>query len=388
VRRLGALLVAAEDELRRRGVIRVATPQPQTNGHSRSAAAGAIAGVRDLVTVIPSAVPRRVPTSLPRRLPSIPSREQLAAEVPMRLMTATGQLALTLRRLTGRDIVDLESMQDLVSFAYRLAAVRESHADGRYDVDDFGFDRELTESLLPLSRLVYRKYWRVKTTGIENVPRTGGALLVSNHSGVLPLDGAMIKTALFEEGVERHARALIAQFFFGLPALSWFLRRTGQTVGDPHDTHRLLTSGELVLVFPEGVRGTGKPFRERYRLRRFGRGGFVESAIRAGVPIIPISVVGSEEIYPMLFDVRPVARALGMPYFPVTPFWPLLGPLGLIPLPSRWRIQFHEPVRTDLLDPGQADDASQVMELADQVRAVTQAGLIQNLMDRRGVFRG
>jgi 1-acyl-sn-glycerol-3-phosphate acyltransferase len=381
-------LVAAEDELRRRGVIRLATPHAQTNGHSRSAAAGAIAGVRDLVTIIPSAVPRRVPTSLPRRLPSIPSRERLAAEVPMRLMTATGQLALTLRRLTGRDILDLESMQDLVSFAYRLAAVRESHADGRYDVDDFGFDRELTESFLPLSRLVYRKYWRVKTTGIENVPRAGGALLVSNHSGVLPLDGAMIKTALFEEGLERHARALIAQFFFGLPALSWFLRRTGQTVGDPHDTHRLLTSGELVLVFPEGVKGTGKPFSERYRLRRFGRGGFVESAIRAGVPIIPISVVGSEEIYPMLFDLTPVARLFGMPYFPITPTWPLLGPLGLIPLPSKWRIRFHAPIHTQDHPPEAAEDPSVVMAISDQVRDTIQAGLVSELMERRSVFRG
>lgn len=161
----------------------------------------------------------------------------------------------------------------------------------------------------PVFRLLDRRYWRVETSGIEHVPRVGAAPLVSNHAGVLPLDGAMIKTALFEEGVDRHARALIAGRFFSLPVLSWFLRRSGQTIGHPEDTVRLLGAGELVLVFPEGVKGTGKPFAERYQLRRFGRGGFVEVAIRAGAPIVPVSVVGSEEIYPMLADVRPLASS-------------------------------------------------------------------------------
>ena len=182
----------------------------------------------------------------------------------------------------------------------------------------------------------------------KTCPRAGAALLVANHAGVLPWDGTMIKTALFAEHPHpRHVRALVASLFMGMPMLSWFLRRTGQTVGHPDDTRRLLERDELVLVFPEGVRGTGKPFRDRYRLRRFGRGGFVATAIRAGRPIIPVSVMGSEEIYPMMGDLAPIARMFGLPYFPITPLWPWLGALGMIPLPSKWRIQFHQPIHVE-----------------------------------------
>jgi 1-acyl-sn-glycerol-3-phosphate acyltransferase len=181
-------------------------------------------------------------------------------------------------------------------------------------------------------------------------------------------------------------RALVASLFMGMPMLSWFLRRTGQTIGHPDDTRRLLERDQLVLVFPEGVRGTGKLYADRYRLRRFGRGGFVSTAIRAGAPIIPVSVVGSEEIYPMVGDVTPVARAFGLPYFPVTPFWPWLGPLGLIPLPSKWRIQFHPVVHTEGYPADAADDQNLVMSLSDRVRETIQQGIFDNLKLRRGVF--
>jgi len=329
-------------------------------------------------------------TKLPRpALPArIPSRESLQQELPAQLMGLVGQLAIWLRDTTGREVIDLESLNELMSFAYRAAELRAQHGRLNYRLDDFGFEPDYAELILPLAKLVFRKYWRVDTVGVQHVPRRGGALLVSNHAGVLPFDGAMIKTALFEHGVDRHARALIADWFFGLPVLSWFLRRTGQTLGNPRDTHRLLSSGELVLVFPEGVKGTGKLWSERYRLRRFGRGGFVEAAIRAGVPIIPISVVGSEELYPMLADIRPLAQLTGFPYFPLTPTWPWLGPLGLVPLPSKWRIEFHAPVRTDELPASAADDPSIVMQYADRVRDVIQEGLVANLMQRRNVFRG
>jgi 1-acyl-sn-glycerol-3-phosphate acyltransferase len=368
--RLVSLLGATEAELRRRS----ASPQspPPTNG--RRSPLSVLSG---LVQVLPR----------PDVASRLPSRANLQDELTMAAMTATGSVALRLRELTGRDVIDLESLQDIMGFFYRASAVRESHRRGLEPVDDFGFDQQWTEAMLPLARLVYRKYWRVDTVGVSNVPRRGGALLVSNHSGVLPLDGAMIKVALFEEGLERHARALIASWFFTLPVLNWFLRRSGQTLGHPDDSVRLLRDGQLVLVFPEGVRGTGKPFRDRYRLRRFGRGGFVGVAIRAGVPIVPVSVVGAEEIYPMLLDVQPVARLIGFPYFPITPTWPWLGPLGLIPLPSKWRIQFHPPVRTDELSVADADDPALVMRVADEVRETIQQGLITNLMERRSVFR-
>ena len=315
------------------------------------------------------------------------SLERLRAELPVAAMSATGALAVRLQEMTGRDVIDIETLQEVVSLGYRAAEVRSAHRGGRYEVDDFGFDPEFTNAVLPLFRLLYRRYWRVETTGIEVVPRTGGALLVSNHSGVLPFDGSMIEVAVHDH-TDRFARALIANWFGGLPMLSWFLRRTGQTLGHPDDSLRLLKRGELVLVFPEGVRGTGKPFSERYKLRRFGRGGFVQVALRSGVPIIPISVVGSEEIYPMIGDAGLVARLIGMPYFPLTPTWPWLGPLGLVPLPSKWRIHFHEMVRTDDVGAEAADDPAEVMRISDQVRDTIQAGLISGLAERRGIFRG
>jgi 1-acyl-sn-glycerol-3-phosphate acyltransferase len=221
-------------------------------------------------------------------------------------------LSTRLREATGREVIDMARVMEVIQFLYQQRELARRGAD--YAVDDFGFDAQWTESLLPLFNLMYRDYWRVETTGIENVPATGRALLVANHSGVLPWDGTMIKTAIFAEHPEpRHVRALVASLFMGMPVLSWFLRRTGQTVGHPDDTRRLLERDELVLVFPEGVKGTGKPFKDRYRLRRFGRGGFVATAIRTGAPIIPVSVVGSEEIYPMIADAAPVAKFFGLP---------------------------------------------------------------------------
>ncbi|GAC1618456.1 MAG: lysophospholipid acyltransferase family protein [Candidatus Dormibacteraceae bacterium] len=312
------------------------------------------------------------------------SVRRLQREAPARVIQAVVQLSATLRELTGREVIDIAAMMAVVQFLYRQAELA-----GRSDseVDEFGFDPEYAESFLPAFRWIYHHYWRIETTGIENVPATGRALLVANHAGVLPWDGAMIKTALFEEHpAPRHARALVANFLFDMPGMSWFLRRTGQTVGHPDDAHRLLERDELVLVFPEGVRGTGKGFSNRYHLRRFGRGGYIETAIRAKAPIIPVSVVGSEEIYPMVADLAPVARLLGLPYFPITPTFPLLGPLGLVPLPSKWRIQFHPPVRTDLNEPADALDQRLVMTLSDHVRETIQAGLVENLKRRKGAF--
>jgi len=310
---------------------------------------------------------------------------RLQRQAPLYALQGLGELSLRLRQMTGREVIDLNRIMELVQFIYKQQEL--ARRGPNYTVDEFGFDPEWTESFLPAFKLLYRDYWRVETTGVENVPAAGRALLVANHAGVLPWDGTMIKTALFADHPHpRHVRALVASLFMGMPMLSWFLRRTGQTVGHPDDTLRLLERDELVLVFPEGVRGTGKTFKDRYRLRRFGRGGFVSTAIRARAPIIPISVVGSEEIYPMVGDLPPVARLLGLPYFPVTPFWPWLGPLGMIPLPSKWRIQFHAPVHVEDHPPHAADDQHLVMALSDEVRDTIQQGIYDNLKLRRGVF--
>ena len=317
------------------------------------------------------------------RLPT-PIR-RLQRQAPTIALRALGELSTRLRDITGRDVIDLNRLMEVAQFVYQQREL--ARRGPNFMVDDFGFDPAWTESLLIAFKALYRDYWRVETTGVEHVPSSGRALLVANHAGVLPWDGTMIKTAVFtEHSRPRHVRALVASQFMGMPALSWFLRRTGQAVGHPDDTRRLLERDELVLVFPEGTRGTGKGFKDRYRLRRFGRGGFVSTAIRAQAPIIPISVVGSEEIYPMLADLGPVARLFGLPYFPVTPFWPWLGPLGLIPLPSKWRIQFHSPIEVSHLDPKDADDQHLVMAMADDVRDIIQRGLYENLKLRRGVF--
>lgn len=317
------------------------------------------------------------------RLPKQVRRLQRRA--PMYALQALSELSTRLKELTGHDVIDLNRVMGFVQFLYKQQELAQRGPD--YAVDDFGFDAQWTESFLSAFMVLYRDYWRVETTGVENVPATGRALLVANHAGVLPWDGTMIKTAVFAEHPHpRHVRALVASLFLGMPVLSWFLRRTGQTVGHPDDTRRLLERDELVLVFPEGVRGTGKNFKDRYRLRRFGRGGFVSTAIRSRAPIIPVSVVGSEEIYPMVADLAPIAKFFGLPYLPVTPFWPWLGPLGLIPLPSKWRIQFHPAVHVEEHPPEAADDQNLVMALADEVRDTIQEGVYDNLRMRRSVF--
>jgi 1-acyl-sn-glycerol-3-phosphate acyltransferase len=179
---------------------------------------------------------------------------------------------------------------------------------------------------------------------------------------------------------------LAADLAFGLPVVAPLARKAGNTLACAEDATRLLEAGELVGVWPEGYKGLGKPYRERYQLQRFGRGGFVEIALRTGAPIVPVAVVGSEEIYPMLANLRRVARLLGFPYFPVTPTFPALGPLGAIPLPSKWLIEFCPPIETASLDPEAAMDPMTLFDLTDQVRDTIQRTVYRNLLARRGVF--
>jgi 1-acyl-sn-glycerol-3-phosphate acyltransferase len=260
---------------------------------------------------------------------------------------------------------------------------------GDYTVDEFGFDAELTDAvILPPLRALYRKWFRVDTFGVEHLPAEGGALLVSNHSGTLPLDSLMTAVAVHDETGGRHLRGLGADLVFQVPLVGSFARKSGQTLACNEDAERLLRKGELVGVWPEGFKGVGKPFSSRYKLQRFGRGGFVSAALRAGVPIIPVSVVGAEEIYPKLGDIKLLARMFGLPYFPVTPFFPLLGALGAVPLPTKWTIEFGEPIRTDAFDPDAVDDPMLVFQLTDQVRESIQQTLYQRLSQRKSVFRG
>jgi 1-acyl-sn-glycerol-3-phosphate acyltransferase len=259
---------------------------------------------------------------------------------------------------------------------------------GEYEVDEFGHDPDLVEHVLaPLLRPLYRHWWRVETRGLEHVPATGPALVVGNHAGTLPFDALMVAIALLDEHpAHRSLRMLAADLAFNLPVVAPLARKSGNTLACSEDATRLLEAGELVGVWPEGYKGLGKPYRERYQLQRFGRGGFVEVALRTGAPIVPVAVVGSEEIYPMVANLRRLARLLGVPYFPVTPTFPALGPLGAIPLPSKWLIEFCPPIETAGLGPEAVLDPMVLFDLTDQVRDTIQQTVHRNLLNRRGVF--
>jgi 1-acyl-sn-glycerol-3-phosphate acyltransferase len=258
--------------------------------------------------------------------------------------------------------------------------------NGDYSVDEYGFDAEVTEKfLLSTLRPIADKWFRVEVRGAENIPAEGGALVVSNHSGTIPMDGLMTMVSIHDHS-GRNLRPLGADLVFRLPVIGELARKSGATLACNEDAQRMLSGGELVGVWPEGFKGIGKPYSERYKLQRFGRGGFVSTAMRTGVPIIPCSVVGAEEIYPLVGNMPALARLLGVPYIPITPFFPWLGLLGLVPLPSKWLIEFGEPIRTDSFDEGAADDPMLVFNVTDQVRETIQQTLYSLLMQRHSVF--
>src|SRR4051794_39225388 len=278
---------------------------------------------------------------------------------------------------------------------------------GEYETDEFGFDPDLTDHvLLPLLRPLFRKWFRVESQGLGHVPSTGGgpgranpprpppvraaqttAGVPHDHPGTLPVDALMTTVALHDDHpANRRLRLLGADLVFDLPFVGAMSRKMGSTLACNEDAERLLSEGELVGVFPEGFKGIGKPFRERYSLQRFGRGGFVSAALRTGAPIIPCAIVGAEEIYPMIGNAKTAARLFGVPYFPITPTFPLLGPLGLVPLPSKWLIAFGEPIETASYGPAAAEDPMLVFNLTDQVRETIQQSLYQLLLQRNSVF--
>ncbi|HET9554568.1 MAG TPA: lysophospholipid acyltransferase family protein [Anaeromyxobacteraceae bacterium] len=246
-----------------------------------------------------------------------------------------------------------------------------------YGVDPYGMDVDYVLAAVAPFVWLYRRWFRVQLHGVENVPADGRVLLVSNHSGQLPFDAAMIEVALLiEKDPPRLLRALVEKWVASLPFVSSFYARIGQIVGTPENCRRLLAADEALLVFPEGVRGLNKPFAERYRLRPFGAG-FMRLALEAGAPIVPVGVVGAEEQAPALFNVAPLAKLLSMPAFPVTP---TLLPL---PLPTRYHIHFGEPLRfTGSPDDEDADIERRVAE----VQAAVQGLLEKGLAERAGVF--
>lgn len=260
---------------------------------------------------------------------------------------------------------------------------------GEYTIDPYGLDPDIVEIVRPFVSFMYHTWWRTKAEGLEHVPAEGRALLVSNHSGVLPWDGAMIASAVASEHplqIGRVVRSLHLHWFSTLPFIAPALAATGQVPGLPENAIRLLENDELVCVFPEGLKGVGKLYKDRYKLARFGRGGFIQVALRTRAPIIPVAVVGAEEIYPMLYNAESIAKMLGFPYFPITPFFPWLGLLGTIPLPTRWNITFCPPISTEEYGPRAADDPLTVLALAERVRDTIQETIDTRLAERTSIF--
>lgn len=257
------------------------------------------------------------------------------------------------------------------------------------EVDEFGYDPKFLRTILPFLEFLYAMWWRVEASGVENVPETGPALVVANHSGVLPWDGLMVNLAIrHEHPAGRQCRMLALDMFALLPFLAPLLAQSGAVRANQENGERLLRQGELVGVFPEGVKGVGKPFKDRYRLARFGRGGFVRLALRTGAPIVPCAVVGAEEVHPKIASMDWLGKPIGLPYLPITPTFPLLGPLGFVPLPTKWSIDFADPIPMDAFGPEGAEDPILVNRLSEQVRSTVQRMVDSRLARRRSVWFG
>jgi 1-acyl-sn-glycerol-3-phosphate acyltransferase len=284
----------------------------------------------------------------------------------------------------------LESARELFSTDFYLRKWgRLGMRNRSEEVDEFGFDPVYEQRVLPFFNFLYERYFRVECSGASHVPETGRCLLVANHSGAVPYDGMMLKLAVKREHPQhRDVRWLAEDFIFHFPFLGSFTNRVGAVRACQENAQRLLEQDALVAVFPEGVKGIGKLFKERYKLQRFGRGGFVKLSLRTKTPIVPVAIVGAEEANPMLFRFEYLTKAIGLPYFPVTPTFPLLGPLGLAPAPSKWKVFFGEPIAFEGYGPEAADDEILVGRLSERVRGVIQATLDRAVGERRSVWFG
>ena len=257
------------------------------------------------------------------------------------------------------------------------------------DVDEWGRSESLRATARRLYDPMYRRWFRAEWEGLENVPTDGGALLVANHAAAIPSDAPAIMHGI-ETELDRPVYGLADHLFKSMPVIGTMWARAGGVVAHPDNAYRLLREQQqLVLVFPEGNKGPAKHFSERYRLRRFGRGGFVEIAMRAGVPVVPIAVVGAEESMPMLYNFAAGARALGIPYFPVTANMLLLGPLGLVGyFPAKFKLRVLEPVEFGVAPDQPRYSKSRVMDEAESIRQRIQEALYDMLKQRTSVWFG
>ncbi|EYF03679.1 lysophospholipid acyltransferase family protein [Chondromyces apiculatus] len=258
------------------------------------------------------------------------------------------------------------------------------------EVDEYGFDPRYEERYRPLFDFLYRRYFRVEVEGIGRIPNEGRCLVVGNHSGgPIPYDGLMLRAAVQREHPrQRELRWLAEDFVYYLPFAGTMMNRLGAVRACQENAERLLSAGKLVAVFPEGVKGISKLYRDRYKLQRFGRGGFIRLSLRTRTPLVPCAIVGAEEANPLLHRVEHLTRLLGVPYVPITPIFPALGPLGLVPAPTKWKICFGEKIYFDEYGPDAADDDMLVSRLSERVRASIQALVDRTLAGRRSVWFG
>lgn len=275
----------------------------------------------------------------------------------------------------------------LESDYYRRTWGRGSLREQENEVDAFGLDPVYERTLRPALDFLFKRYFRTKVDGVEHVPADGRAMIVANHSGALPLDGLMIRQALrLAHPSGRDARWLAEDFSFYLPFIGVAMNRIGAVRACPENGERLLNRNHVVSVFPEGAEGIKKLYKERYQLQRFGRGGFVRLALRTQSPIIPCAVIGGEESNPILHRFDNLSKLVGVDYLPVTPTFPWLGPLGLLPLPTRWHIVFGEPISVADYGPGAASDHVLVGRISERVRTSIAALLDTGLSRRKSVF--
>jgi 1-acyl-sn-glycerol-3-phosphate acyltransferase len=273
-----------------------------------------------------------------------------------------------------------------------LAAVVETMRERIPDpatLPDFGFDPEFLNKTAPVLEFLWSKYFRIRLTGVENVPAEGAALLVANHSGGLPYDGAMLIHATHRYlPTARPLRPLVANFAFQSSWMRPVVARVGGVRASMQNALALCKTGQLIGVFPEGLRGVGKLYRERYRLTHFGRGGFVRLARTAQVPIIPVAIVGAEETHPVLAKLTRIAAPLGLPYIPITPTFPLLGPLGLLPVPTKWSIKIGAPIVFPPAETNEGTSKEENLEMAEMVRSKLDRMIAELLAARRSVLFG
>jgi 1-acyl-sn-glycerol-3-phosphate acyltransferase len=343
----------------------------------------------ELIDRVKQASPDYTPPPFsPQRLISLIS-ENLSRFSP----EAALDLLRQLRTGVAKDFFDLDTWKGIWYIVnYSIDSQRDllrRRASGDFETDEWGYDPEVLNAVKPFFQFLYSRYWRVQVSGIENIPEEGRALIVANHSGQLPFDGSMVGLAVLNEHpTQRIVRTLYASWFPTLPFISSLFVKVGQTLATEENGVRLLGQEQLVAVYPEGYKGVGKLFKDRYHLARFGRGGFVRMALKTGAPMIPVSVVGAEETYISLAKSDFMARLIGFPYFPISPTFPWFGLLGFVPIPTKWYIDFGEPIPTNGYNPFAANNMLLISQLTDQMRNIVQEMIYTRLSERKSVIFG